>query len=145
MVGTDFGFDDMPFWTTVAGLQVTSAEPANGSRAADRQPLAMELRYSYRSGNITYVGTGRTRDFNANAICFETDQELTSQDELELRIPWPARLNSVCPLELVIRGPLLRKQAPIAVLRMDSYEFQTHGEQSFSQLASCGVTCDISL
>ena len=124
---------------------MTEPELLPGLRASERHPLALELRFSYRSGNITYIGTGRTRDFNASAICFEVDQELGSKSDLELRIPWPSMLNSVCPLELVIRGPLLKRNASIAVLKMESYEFQTQGDHSFSQTASCGLTCDVSL
>jgi hypothetical protein len=124
---------------------VTTTDVPAGFRATERQPLSMELRFSYQWENITYIGTGRTRDFNANAICFEFDQDLRPKHDMELRIQWPSMLNSVCPLELVIRGPLIRKTPDRAVLRMDSYEFQTHGDHSFSQSASCGVTCDVSL
>lgn len=103
----------------------------------------MELRFSYCSGGVTYVGTGRTRNLGGETVCFETDQSLRQKGDLELRIPWPFELQSVCPLELVVRGPLVRKNNGVAVIRIDNYEFQTHGDRSFSQLASCGVTCDL--
>jgi hypothetical protein len=112
-------------------------------RRTERHSLAMELQFSYRLGDVTYVGTGRTRDLGADTICFETDQEIRGNGELELRIPWPVRLQSICLLELVVRGPLVRKDGSVAVLRMKSYEFRTHGDRSFSYLASCGVTCDV--
>lgn len=114
-------------------------------RKVERQALAMELRFSYRLGNMTYVGTGRTRNFGGETVCFETDQFLRGRGELELRIPCTFRLQSVCHLELVVRGPLVRKDAKVAVMRMGSYEFQTHGDRSFSHVASCGVTCDLAL
>jgi len=112
-------------------------------RTAQRQALTMELRYSYNAGNLTYVGTGRTLNLGDETICFETDQGLVDGSDLELRIPWPSRLQSVCALELVIKGPLIRKEKTVAVLRMESYEFQTHGDRSFSQIASCGITCNL--
>src|SRR5271170_7572438 len=112
-------------------------------RQWERREVAMELRFSYCSGGVTYVGTGRTRNLGGETVCFEADQNLRQNSDLELRIPWPFELQSVCPLELVVRGPLLRKNNDVAVIRIDNYEFQTHGDRSFSQLASCGVTCDL--
>jgi hypothetical protein len=112
-------------------------------RAIERHALAMELQYSYQFGGVNYVGTGRTRDLGGEIISFETDQSLRGAGELELRIPWPFMLHSICPLELVVKGSLVRKDPGVAVLRVKTYEFRTHGERSFSQLANCGITCDI--
>ncbi len=112
-------------------------------RAIERHNLALELQYSYRLGNVTYLGTGRTRDLGGDVVSFETDQSLRGNGELELRIPWPFMLQSICPLELIVRGPLVRKDGDLAVLRMKNYEFRTHGDRSFSYAASCGVTCDL--
>jgi hypothetical protein len=112
-------------------------------RALERRTLAMELRFSYRCDNVTYIGSGRLRNLSATAVCFEVDQDLRGRSDLELRIPWPSRLQSICPLELVVRGPLVRKHKSLAVIRMDSYEFQTRGERSFNTLSDCGGICDI--
>jgi hypothetical protein len=119
------------------------AKTPDESRAIERFALGMELRFSYKSSNVIYIGSGRTRDLSGNAICFETDQELQNRTELEIRIPWPARLQDVCPLELVVRGSLIRKEAAVAVVEMKSCEFQTAGERSFDHPATCGVTCNI--
>ena len=116
-----------------------------GLRATERYTQALELRFSYSCGNVTYLGTGRTRNLGAGGVCFEPDQDLKERSWLELRISWPSLLQRVCPLELVVRGPLLRKDADVAVLRMDSYEFQTCANPSFSPLVSRGVTCNVSM
>ncbi|MGD1070239.1 MAG: hypothetical protein ABSB15_08870 [Bryobacteraceae bacterium] len=116
-----------------------------GSRATERHALTLELRFSYSSGSIAYIGTGRTRDIGTGGVCFEFDQDLGGRSDLELRIALPSRLQQVCPLELVVRGPLLRKDAAVAVLRMDSYEVRTCGNPSFYPFADRGVTCDVSL
>lgn len=116
-------------------------------RSTQRQALIMELRFSYRLGGLTFTGTGRTRNLGNRMICFEVDQDLHElcgrRINLELRIPWPFRLQNVCPLELVVRGPLVRKQGSVAVLSMESYEFETHGDRSFSQSGSRGVNCNL--
>lgn len=92
---------------------------------------------------MTYIGTGRTRDLGGESVCFETDQQILRKGDVELRIAWPVRLQDVCPLELVVRGTLVRTDEAVAVVRIRSYEFQTLGARSFSPLASCGVTCDL--
>jgi hypothetical protein len=112
-------------------------------RADQRFAVNMELRYSYRSGDLTYLGTGRTWNLSADAVCFEIDQELTAGRDIEVRIAWPSRLQHVCSLELVLRGRIGRKGPNFAVLHMDSYEFETCGDRSFSPLNSRGVTCNI--
>lgn len=89
------------------------------------------------------MGSGRTRNLGGETICFETDQQILRKGEVELRISWPFRLQDVCPLELVVRGSVIRTDATVAVVRIRTYEFQTLGERSFSPLESCGVTCDL--
>jgi hypothetical protein len=125
------------------GQKKPMADLATELRKVDRHDLAMELRFSYRSGGVTYLGTGRTRNLGGDAVCFEADQEISGRGELELHITWPFRLQSICPLELVVRGALVRKDASVAVLRMQSYEFQTRGERSFNSFDSCGAICDV--
>lgn len=112
-------------------------------RADQRFPLDMELRFSYRSGNVTYIGTGRIRNISSGAVCFEIDQEVRNRTEVELRIAWPSRLQRICPLELVVRGLLFRRGPNVAVVKMEGYEFQTHGESSFNPCSDSGLTCDI--
>jgi len=109
----------------------------------ERHLVTMELRFSYRIGSVTYMGTGRIRNLSSQAVCFESDQDIRRGTELELRIPWAFQLQGICPLELVVTGQLVRKNGAVTVIRMKSYEFQTHGDRSFSQLASCGITCDL--
>jgi hypothetical protein len=112
-------------------------------RADQRFTANMELRYSYRSADLTYIGTGRTWNLSNTAVCFEIDQEVKAGSDIEVRIAWPSRLQHVCSLELVLCGRIVRKGRDFAVLQMDSYEFQTCGDRSFSSLNSRGVTCNI--
>lgn len=113
------------------------------SRGKTRFPLSMELRFSYRRDSVWHYGTGRTKNLTDEAVLFENDQHVPRGTELELRISWPLRLQSVCPLELVVRGSLIRKDQAGAVLRMKSCEFQTHGKQSFDQTPGLGGVCDM--
>src|SRR5437868_805323 len=83
-------------------------------RTDQRFAVNMELRYSYRSEDLTYIGTGRTWNLSNSAVCFEMDQEVRAGD-LEVRIAWPSRLQHVCGLELVLRGRIGRKGPNFAV------------------------------
>ena len=112
-------------------------------RTKERFPISMELRFSYRRGKFVHLGTGRTKDLNDGAVRFESDQDLPSGTDLELRIAWPVKLQSVCPLELVIRGPLVRTDRAGSVLEMKTIEFQTCGERSFDQTAAMGNICSV--
>lgn len=112
-------------------------------RKKRRYQLSMELRYSYRRGGSTWIGTGRTTDLSDEAVRFENDAKLPRGAEVELRISWPFRLQSVCPLELIVRGPVVRTDDDGTVLKMNSYEFRTCGERSFDQTASRGTACNV--
>jgi hypothetical protein len=126
----------------VLPLNTPSAISAHWRRL-ERQNLALELKFSYRSGDVVYIGTGRTRNFSGEMLCFEVDQSTLRKGTMELRILWPVRLQNICQLELVVTGQLVRTETSAAVLRMESREFQTLGTTSFNQLPSCGVTCNL--
>jgi hypothetical protein len=112
-------------------------------RSDRRFTAKMELRYSYRSSGLTFIGTGRTWNVSNKAVCFEIDQEVRAGGDLEVRVAWPSRLQHVCALELVLRGRIVRKGWNFAVLQLDGYEFQTSGNPSFNSTNSRGVICNI--
>jgi hypothetical protein len=112
-------------------------------RGDRRFTATMELRYSYRSSGLTFIGTGRTWNLSNKAVCFEIDQEVRAAGDLEVRVAWPSRLQHVCALELVLRGRIVRKGWNFAVLQLDGHEFQTCGNPSFNSMNSRGVVCNI--
>jgi hypothetical protein len=107
-------------------------------REKRRYELALDTRFSYRLGGCTWSGSARTRDLSDQAVSFEDELRAPDGTEVELTIAWPQRLQSVCDLELVVRGPLLRSDSGRAVLQIGSFEFRTCGERSFDQHAGCG-------
>jgi len=112
-------------------------------RKSPRYGFAMELSYSYRRNGSTWIGTGRTKDVSEEFVRFENDQKVPQGAELELHIAWPYRLQSVCGLELIVRGPVVRTGADGALIKMKSYEFRTCGERSFDQAASLGTALNV--
>lgn len=119
------------------------ATPGLEHRGKRRYELAMDLRFSYRHSGTIWRGAGRTRDLSDQAVCFEHDVNAPDGTEMELRIAWPQRLQSVCDLELVIHGVLMRSDSGRAVLRIGDYEFRTCGERSFDQSAGCGSSWNV--
>jgi hypothetical protein len=112
-------------------------------RSQPRYKLNLELQFSYRRGDHTYLGTGRTKDFSDKVICFESDQDLPSGAQLQLCIAWPINLQGLFPLEMITNGALVRKQRSLAVLRLEEFEFRTHGEASFHGQATQGHLCNV--
>ena len=111
-------------------------------RSRPRYQLNLELQFSFRRGQRTYHGTGRTRDLSDKVICFESDQELPRGVQLELCIAWPFPLQGMLPLEMIVHGALLRQQRGLAVLRLEDFEFRTLGDDSFHAHANRGALCN---
>lgn len=112
-------------------------------RLAKRHDPEMELQFSCRSRGLTCIGAGRTTSLDSVEVAFEADRELPESGELELRIMWPFLLQSVCPLELVVFGSIVRSAARKTVVHIDRYEFRTRGEHSFEPAIAKGMTCDL--
>jgi hypothetical protein len=124
-------------------MKVANQRIAVDRIAVDRIAVDMELRYSYRAGDVTYIGTGRIRNMNTSSVYFEIDQQVCAQQDVELSIAWPSKLQRTCSLELVLRGPIVPTGPNCAVQQTKSYEFRTCGDRSFSSLSGRAITCDI--
>ncbi|HWE52216.1 MAG TPA: hypothetical protein VG273_20645 [Bryobacteraceae bacterium] len=115
----------------------------SGRRRRTRYELQKELRFSYRQGSSLFFGSGRTKDMGDEGIRFESDHVLPRNSEIELRISWPLRLQDVCSLELVVRGPIVRSDSNGCVIRVKSCEFQTCGDRSFDPDCSGESACSV--
>ena len=104
-----------------------------GRRGARRWEFGSELRFSYRHGSTVFFGSGRTKDMSEEGVRFENDHQLPVNSDIELRISWPVLLQNVCPLELVVRGPMIRSDRSGSVMHVKYFEFHTCGERSFEQ------------
>lgn len=132
----------MPGLANISGAAPTG-KARSGRRRRTRYEIYKELRFSYRQGNSLFFGSGRTKDLDDNGIRFEADHALPQDSEIELRISWPVRLQNVCPLELVVRGPILRSDRHGCVLRVKSCEFQTCGNRSFDPYTAREASCSV--
>ena len=102
-------------------------------RAGQRFAVEMPLRFRYRTGASEGEGSGTTLDLGRKGIRFASDHAPPVDAEVELSIEWPFLLQNVCPLELRVRGRVLRSDDRGTVIRVVSYEFRTCGVRSFDQ------------
>jgi PilZ domain len=116
----------------------------HGDRRNDRRyGHELELWFSYDESDIAYVGFGRTQDMSRGGIRFITDCPPPNGARVELRISWPFLLQNVCPLELAVRGSILKTDARGTVLQVREYEFRTCGDRSFTLACASVVDCGI--
>jgi hypothetical protein len=71
--------------------------------------IDQELRYKLLSGDrISETGTGRAQNISSSGICFNTNAVLDNGAPVEVSVNWPARLDDVCPMQLIIYGRVVR-------------------------------------
>jgi hypothetical protein len=103
-------------------------------RASTRLPIEREVRYKVLGkGNIlTQTGEGKTLNISSAGALFTTQTPLPEQQLVELAVSWPARLNGLLPLNLVIRGRVIRSHQTQAAIRIEQYDFKTRRFRSAS-------------
>jgi hypothetical protein len=101
---------------------------AGERRRHKRYDLLLDLRWRLvRRRKVLGTGSGRTLDLSSGGILLETDRPLPIGLNLEISIAWPALLNNVAPLQLVVTGTIVRAHANRVALRMAQHEFRTVG------------------
>src|ERR1700722_19626153 len=120
---------------------MANADIIHGDRRGDRRySFEMPLHFSCQSDRLRSEGSGSTKDLCRKGILFVSDNPPPADTDVELRIEWPFLLQNVCPLELLVRGRVLRTDHRGTVIRMKTYEFRTCGNRSFDQAtASAGA------
>ena len=112
-------------------------------RSRTRHKVGAEVRFHWCQDGVEHLGWGRIRDLSNRAVCFEAGFSAPAGTLLEVCIPWPEPLQSVCDLELVARGSVTRSESENSVLKIEDYELRTCGTRSFHQAAICGSNCNV--
>ena len=74
---------------------------------------------------VTQVGSGTTLNMSGKGVLFTTESSLIKGEQVELAVSWPALLNGVVPLKLVVQGCLVRIEEKQAAIAIERYEFKT--------------------
>ena len=103
-------------------------------RGKRRFRIEQDVRYRLLYGHrIAETGVGRTVDISSNGVWMSTQTQLNPGLPVELSINWPALLNDVCPMKLMIYGCIVRSTPTGAAVAIERYEFRTQGSRAFQQ------------
>ncbi|MFB3826811.1 MAG: hypothetical protein ACE15B_08580 [Bryobacteraceae bacterium] len=106
----------------------------NERRTKRRFHIEQEVRYRMLYGHrIAETGHGRTLNMSSSGVWITTDMPLTVGLPVELSMNWPALLNDVCPMKLMIYGCVVRSSETGAAIAIERYEFRTQGSRAFQQ------------
>ena len=113
-------------------------------RRLDRRYLfEVPLRFCSERHRDTCAGVGQTIELGTGAVLFDTGCLLSRGENLELELTWPFLLQEVCPVVLVIRGPVIRIDPRGAVVRMRDYEFRAAGRYCLDTALELGAACNM--
>jgi hypothetical protein len=92
-------------------------------------PLERDVRYKVLGGKKAELktGLGKMLDMSSGGVQFTTESPLPQGERVELAVNWPARLNDVTPLKLVIFGRVVRAEGTQVAVSIEQYEFKTLG------------------
>ena len=103
-------------------------------RSKRRFRIEQEVRYRLLYGHrIAEMGIGRTVNISSGGVWMTTETVLSPGLPVELSISWPALLNDVCPMKLMIYGCVVRSNERGAAVAIERYEFRTQGSRGLQQ------------
>ena len=91
-------------------------------------PLSLEMEYKVRHehGQEDH-GSGRTLWISSRTLIFDPDRRLAPGTELEITIPWPARLDERIGLQLWMRAKVTHTLSQGVTAEIRKYQFRTRG------------------
>jgi hypothetical protein len=109
-------------------------------RAKRRFGIEQGLRYRLLYGNrVAECGSGKTINISSSGVWFTTEGTLSAGLPVELSMSWPARLNDVCPMKLMIYGCVVRSGQDGAALAIERYEFRTQSSSAIPLYEETGI------
>jgi hypothetical protein len=100
-------------------------------RTSQRYSIERNLHYKMRGVRPAVPGAGTTVNMSSNGVLFTTEQALPQGKPVVLEIHWPVLLDESKPLKLVTRGHIVWCDTLTAAMRIEGWEFRTHGPNGF--------------
>jgi len=89
-------------------------------------PITADLEYRLmKDGQTLDHGAGETKTMSTSSVWFRSDKVLQVGILVQLAITWPALLDKMIPLKLVIFGRTVRVEGNFAQLDILRHEFRT--------------------
>lgn len=109
-------------------------------RIKRRFGIEQALKYKLLYGSsVAEAGSGKTVNISSSGVWFKTDAVLSTGLPVELSMSWPARLNDVCPMKLMIFGCVVRSDQEGSAMAIERYEFRTQGTTHLALYEEAGV------
>ena len=112
---------------------------ASNRRLSRRYGLRLALRYRLSEKGVEHRWcSGMTRDMSRDGVLFRTRRPLPIGSHIEIRVDWPARYESVHPVDLQITGFVVRSEHGRTAVRINSHRFLVdlaHGPAALSKTA----------
>jgi len=98
-------------------------------RSHNRLAIDREVRYRVFGSKkkISHTGLGKMLDISSAGALFTTEGSVPPDAPIEVAVSWPARLDNVTPLKLVLRGRVVRSGESQTAMSIEQYEFRTLG------------------
>ena len=109
-------------------------------RLKRRFKIEQDLRYKLLYGSrVPESGTGKTMNISSSGVWFSTDAVLGTGLPVELSMTWPARVNDISPMKLMIYGCVVRSDKDGAALAIERYEFRTQASTPLPMYQEFGI------
>jgi len=107
-------------------------------RGSPRFDLRLPLRYRLSQKAVeSHWNSAITRDMSKDGVVFKTRHPLPVGSHIEIRVEWPARYQSVYPIDLQLTGFVIRNGHGRTAVRISSHRFlvQATEQAEFSKTA----------
>jgi hypothetical protein len=94
-------------------------------RSRHRYAISLPVRFKAGETPTTVIGAGTILNFSSGGIAFVSDKAFTRGTWMRLSIDWPALLNGVIRIMLVVEGVVVRSEGQFSAISITRYEFRT--------------------
>ena len=96
-----------------------------------RYEIELPLRFWVRRAKgLTVQGIGKTCNLSSGGVLFETDRPVVPGELVKLAVEWPALLDGVHQMILILEGRIIRSEFRGSALRIAVTEFRIRGRQA---------------
>jgi PilZ domain len=99
-------------------------------RRRRRYRIELPLRYQIKIGSrLSSQGVGRTCNISSDGVMFEADHPLNNGKFVKLSLEWPALLDGIHQMILVVDGTIVRTHGRRTAVRVIRTEFRIRGRK----------------
>jgi hypothetical protein len=129
----------MPAMPNAATTRIRKEAWLRDRRSGRRYPLQAEVEYKLiRQRKVLESGNGATVNVSSSGVLFEAGRPLAPGLQIELSIAWPALLDDLHPLKLLVSGRTVRSHSGYTAVRILGYDFHIRGRLPVSMVAAAG-------